>query len=136
MKRQTVFALPLALLLCGCASISTYDAEAYKQQTSCLADILKLMDRATTPYESHLDQINAVVLNVERAYQYDLNRPLNKTTVVMWDLIRDPAHNTYAGFLKLWQEKGTLSPVYITEKKKQIAVAFDQMTQLESGKIK
>jgi hypothetical protein len=126
----------IVLITSGCASISTYDQIAYEKQTSCLADILKLLDKSTTAYDNNLDQIQAVVLNVERAYEYDRSRPLNKITIAQWDLVRDPNRNTFAGFLKLWKEKGRLSVTYVTEKKKQIAVAFDQITQLESGKIK
>jgi len=38
--------------------------------------------------------------------------------------------------LKEWKEDGTLMPVYIERKKAQIGKAFDQIIQLESGKIK
>jgi hypothetical protein len=124
------------LALCGCATTATYDEHAYALQTSVLADILKLLDVANTPYDNNLDQIKAVTLNVERAYQYDRSRPLNRTTIAQWDLIRDPNRNTFAGFLKLWKAKGTVSVVYITEKKRQITQAFDQITQLEAAKIK
>jgi hypothetical protein len=119
----------------GCQTISTYDEHAYALQTSCLADILKLIDVSNTPYDSNADQIKAVTLNVERAYEYDRGRPLNQIQVKMWQIIRDPSQGSFAGFLAHWKARGTLSPVYITEKKKQIAIGFDAMTTLESGKI-
>jgi hypothetical protein len=125
----------VALILAGCATMATKDQVAYDKQTSCKADVLQLIDKATTPYDDNKDVINAVVLNVERAYEYDAGRPLNKITIDQWNIIRDPSRNTFAGFVKLWKEKGRLSAVYVTEKKKQIGAAFDQIIQLESGKI-
>jgi len=119
----------------GCQSISTYDEHAYALQTSCLADILKLLDVADTPYENNADQIKAVTLNVERAYEYDRGRPLNQIQVAQWKIIRDPGQGSFAGFLAHWKSKGQLSEVYITEKKKQIAIQFDAMTSLEAGKL-
>ena len=56
--------------------------------------------------------------------------------IAQWDLIRDPTRNTFAGFIKLWKSRGTLGAIYVTEKKKQVALAFDQIIELESGKIK
>jgi len=133
--RRALLIPVVAIVLCGCQTISTYDEHAYALQTSCLADILKLVDVANTPYDSNADQIKAVSLNVERAYEYDRNRPLNQIQVKQWDIVRDPAQGSFAGFLAHWKAHGTLSNTYITEKKKQIAIQFDAMTTLEAGKI-
>ena len=124
----------IANLTQGCQTISTYDEHAYALQTSCLADILKLLDVANEPYDSHTDQIRAVVLNAERAYEYDRGRPLNQIQIKQWNIIRDPNQGSFAGFLAHWKAKGQLSPVYISEKKKQIGIQFDAMTSLEAGK--
>ncbi len=127
--------LAVGIALSACQTISTYDEKAYEKQTSCLADMLKLLDVANTPYEQNLDQIKAVSLNIERAYQYDYGRPLNKITIAQWDLIRDPRQGSFAGFLAFWKKHGTVSDVYIREKKQQIGDQMDRITGLETGKI-
>jgi len=115
----------------GCQTITTYDEHAYALQTSVLADILKLLDVANTPYDTNADQIKAVTLNMERAYEYDRSRPLNQIQVQQWKLMR----GLFYRVLTLWQSEQTLKPAYITEKKLQMASAMDQITSLESGKV-
>jgi hypothetical protein len=137
-KVRVLFAcigIVIANFTSGCQTISTYDEHAYALQTSCLADILKLLDVADEPYSDNTDQIKAVTLNVERAYEYDRGRPLNQIQIAQWNIIRDPAQGSFAGFLAHWKDKGQLSLTYITEKKKQIAVQFDAITSLEAGKM-
>ena len=120
----------------ACATISTYDALAYEKVTACKAEVLNVMSKATTSYEDHRAEVEAVSLDVAKAQEYDRNRPLNQITVSMWELIRDPARDTSAGFFKLWKAKGTLHQGYIDEKKIQVGQAFDQIAQLESGKLR
>ncbi len=120
----------------GCQTISTYDQLSYEKVTACKAEVLNLMGKATTPYPEHKDEIEAVSLDVAKAQEYDRNRPLNKITVAMWELIRDPNRNTSAGFFRLWKAKVTLHQGFIDEKKIQVGQAFDQLAQLESGKIR
>ena len=136
---RIALATTLAGLVCmvtACATISTYDEKAYEKVTACKAEVLNLMNKATTSYDSNKDEIEAVFLDVNKAYQYDKQRPLNRITIAMWDLIRDPKRDTYAGFLVIWKEKSTLHQGFIEEKKIQIGAAFDQISGLESGKIR
>ena len=126
----------IALVTGGCATISTYDEKSYEKITACKAEVLSLMNKATTPFAYNVDEIAAVRLDINKAYQYDRNRPLNRITVEMWNLLRDPLRDTYAGFFEIWEKKGTLHQAFIDEKKIQIGEAFDQMAQLESGKIR
>ena len=77
-----------------------------------------------------------MAIELDKAYEYDRGRALNKITVAQWDILRDPNRNLVGGFLKLWKAKGSLSAVFVAEKKKQIGDAFDQIIQLESGKTK
>ena len=128
--------IAIALVTGGCATISTYDEKSYEKVTACKAEVLNLMNKATTPYDSNKEEIEVVFLDVNKAYQYDKNRPLNKITIAMWDLIRDPNRDTYAGFLVIWKEKSTLHQGFIDEKKAQVGEAFDQISGLESGKIR
>jgi hypothetical protein len=131
----------LALILAtlataACSTISTYDQAAYEHATSAKVDTLTLMDKATENYNDHLKEIEALATELNKAYEYDRGRPLNRITVAQWDILRDPNRNLVGGFLKMWKSKGSLSATFIAEKKTQIAEAFDQIIQLESGKIK
>lgn len=127
----------LVLLLCGltaCNTISPYDQAAYAQTVSVKVDALALMDKATEAYDGHRKDIDAVTLEIDKAYEYEKGRALNQITVSQWDLLRSPDHDLFGGFLKRWQEKGRLNPFFIGEKKKQVSSAFDQIIQLEAQK--
>jgi len=124
------------LTLSGCSLISHYDQVAYEHATSAKVDTLALMDKATRSYDGHQKEIEALVIELNKAYEYDRGRALNKLTVAQWDILRDPNRNLVGGFLKMWKAKGSFSATFIAEKKPQISDAFDQIIALESGKQK
>ena len=124
------------LLLPACSLIAHYDQAAYEHATSTKVDTLALIDKATGSYDDHQKEIDALVIEINKAYEYDRGRSLNKLTVTQWDVLRDPNRNLVGGFLKMWKAKGSLSATFIAEKKLQIADAFDQIIALEGGKQK
>jgi hypothetical protein len=124
----------VALSFASCALIAHYDRVAYEHATSAKVDTLALMDKATASYDNHQKEVESLVLELDKAYEYDRGRQLNQITVAQWDVLRDPNRNLVGGFLKMWKAKGTLSVTFIAEKKRQIADAFDQIIRLESGK--
>ena len=121
-------------LLSACSLIAHYDQVAYEHATSAKVDTLALMDKATGSYDDHQKEIDALIIELNKAYEYDRGRSLNKITVAQWDVLRDPNRNLVGGFLKMWKAKGSLSTTFIAEKKLQITDAFDQIIALESGK--
>jgi hypothetical protein len=124
------------ILLTACSLIAHYDQVAYEHATSAKVDTLALMDKATGSYDDHQKEVEALVIELNKAYEYDRGRSLNKLTVAQWDVLRDPNRNLVGGFLKMWKTKGSLSATFVAEKKLQIGDAFDQIIALESGKIK
>lgn len=120
--------------LAGCTFIARYDQVAYEHATSAKVDTLALMDKATGSFSEHEKEVEALILELNKAFEYDRGRQLNKITVAQWDVLRDPNRNLVGGFLKMWKAKGSLSVTFIAEKKKQVGDAFDQIIQLESGK--
>jgi hypothetical protein len=122
--------------LAACSLISHYDQVAYEHATSAKVDTLALMGKATSSYDDHEKEVDALVRQLDKAYEYDRGRPLNKITVAQWDILRDPNRDLVGGFLKMWKAKGSLSATFIAEKKKQMGDAFDQIIQFESGKLK
>jgi hypothetical protein len=133
---RNVTAVAACLALAACSVIAHYDRVAYEHATSAKVDTLALIDKATGSYDERQKEIEALVTELNKAYEYDRGRQLNKITVAQWDILRDPNRNLVGGFLKMWKAKGTLSATFIAEKKRQIADAFDQIIQLESGKLK
>ena len=132
--RRCVIAFSVCALLTGCTLIARYDRVAYEHATSAKVDTLALMGKAIGSYNEHEKEVQALVLELDKAYEYDRGRQLNKITVAQWDVLRDPDRNLVGGFLKMWKAKGTLSVTFVAEKRKQIGDAFDQIIQLESGK--
>jgi hypothetical protein len=128
--------LSACLLLGACTFIAHYDQVAYEHATSAKVDTLALMSKATGTYADHQKEVEALITQLDKAYEYDRGRQLNKITVVQWDVLRDPNRDLVGGFLEMWKAKGSFSATFIAEKKKQIANAFDQIIQLESGKLK
>jgi hypothetical protein len=128
--------LSTGVFLAACSLIAHYDQVAYEHSTSAKVDTIALMDKATGSYQDHQKEIEALITELNKAYEYDRGRALNKFTVSQWDVLRDPNRNLVGGFLKMWKAKGSLSAAFITEKKAQIAEAFDQIIALESGKQK
>jgi len=91
--------LPLAWFsLAACSLIAHYGQVAYEHATSAKVDTLALMDKATGSYSDHPKEIEAVVIALNKAYEYDRGRALNKLTVAQWDILRDPNGNLVGGF--------------------------------------
>ena len=126
----------LWLSFTACALIANYDRVAYEHATNAKVDTLALMNKATDNYEAHAKEVEALTNELDKAYEYDRGRQLNQITVAQWDVLRDPNRNLVGGFLKMWKEKGKLGVAFVAEKKKQIGDAFDQIIQLESGKLR
>lgn len=124
------------ILLAACNLIAHYDRVAYEHATDAKVDTLALMGKAIGSYDNHQKEVDSLVRQLDKAYEYDRGRPLNKITVAQWDIVRDPNRDLVGGFFKMWKAKGTLSATFIAEKKNQIGDAFDQIIQLESGKLK
>lgn len=93
------------------------------------------MDKATTPYGDHIKDIEAVQLDLAKAAEYDNGRPLNRYTTALWKTLLGE-DGILKRFLVSWRKSGTLTFVFIDDKKAHVAREFDDIIQLESGKIK
>jgi hypothetical protein len=120
----------------GCSTIAPYDQAAYEHATNAKVEALIVMGKATDSYASHKAEIERLQVTLDKAYEYDRNRPLNSITVTMWEKLRDPDRDLLGGFLREWREDGPLLPKYVQNKQEQIGEAFDTISQLESGKLK
>jgi outer membrane murein-binding lipoprotein Lpp len=128
-----------SLVLAACSSISNYEQAAYEHATAAKVDTLAVMSKATDSYASHQREIAELQITLDKAYEYDRGRPINQTTMQMWDVLlkvdyQHPDEGLWPRFLESWRKNGTLSPVFISDKKEHIAAAFDTIIALESGK--
>jgi hypothetical protein len=128
--------LPLLLLVAGCATIAPYSQTAYEQVTALKAESLILMDKATEQYSVHKDEVQKVRLDMDKAYEFAKGRPKNELSTKQWEAVRDPERNSLGGFLKAWETRGVLGETFVSEAKKVVADHLDQISGLESGKVR
>ena len=134
---QKQFVLFVALIfLAGCSTIAPFSQKAYEQATSLKVDALAVMDKASEPYSNQKQSVEALKLDVEKAFEYAKGRPQNEVTTKQWAIIKDPTRNSLGGFLKRWEDKSTLEKPFIQEAKGIVSDGFDTVIELESGKRK
>lgn len=131
-----IASLVLVLSLPSCTSISLFSATAYEQVTGLKGEALILIDKASEPFVQHQDEVEALMLKTEKAYEFARGRPKNAISTRQWEILKDPNRNLLGGFLKRWEENSTLSRAFIDEAKKLVAEAFDTIIGLESGKLR
>lgn len=135
-KNKITAILLAAVVVAGCATISPFDQHAYERTTALKVDALHVMSAATEDYAAHEQDIETLQLNLQKAYEYEKNRPNNEVTTQMWVLLLNPDEHLLGGFFTLWKEEGKLGETAITRAKQQVGEAFDKIAGLESKKIK
>lgn len=124
------------LTFCSCASISKFDQYAYAQTTSIKVDALTVMSLATDDYFSCSNKVQDLEVNLQKVYEYEKNRPKNEITIKLWDKLLAKNGHLLGGFIERWKKDKTLNGAFISESKEQVSEAFDQISGLESKKIK
>lgn len=136
LKSILIFTIVSTIGIFSCNTTTHFDQVAYTQITSVESDALSLMDKATEDYSTHKKEIDDVSNKIQKAYLYDKNRPKNKKTEEMWNLIIDPDGHLYGGFLARWKADAKLTTAFISEAKKKMQANFARLEQLENKKIK
>lgn len=137
LARRTTLAGPAIvalMMLSGCATIATFDRTAYEKATDAKVAALNVMSRSSKSFASQEAVVTPLLLEVEQAYEYDRGRAKNSDTVKQWEILLDPAAGLYGSFLRRWQAGKTFTPDAISERKTDVADAFDQIIALERGK--
>lgn len=126
--------LLLVTLAGGCSSlIAEYDQVSYQQAVSLKVESLALMDKAVKPYSDHEASVDALLINLEKAYEYDKGRPKNEIVTRQWEILRDPNRHLLGGFLQRWKNEKQFGKAYVVEAKNNVALAYDQIIGLLSG---
>ncbi len=130
--------LSLFLILPSCTTTKTalYDQYSYQKTTEIKVTSLQLISNATTTYSLHKMDADKLLLEIDKQIEYEKNKPDNEITYAMWQLVRDDEKNVLGGFIKRWSEKGSFSPIFVDEAKKQVSSAFDVLIQYEVKKDK
>lgn len=124
------------LVLASCSTISKFDQYAYTQTTSLKVDVLNIMGHATDSFALHADEVLKVQTEMDKMYEYEKNRPKNLISEKMWVVLKDSTGHLFGGFVNRWKKEGKLGDVFVKESQLVIGSSFDQISQLESGKIK
>lgn len=126
----------LFLLVSGCAPpVSQYSDSAYRQAVELKVVSLDLIEHATQPYAAYDDEVKALRPELRKAYEFSKGRPDNEFSTQQWAIMIDPEGNMLGGFLRRWEERGSMSEVFVSEASQNIAAGFDTIIGLESGKI-
>lgn len=124
----------------GCSALEpigpSQDIRVKETAVNLKVEARNLMAKATEPYSQHQAEAAKFQSDMEKAYEYAASIPKNQDTAQQWAIMKDPNGRLMGGFLKRWQEKSTLSAIYVQEKQKQIAEGFDLIIQLETSKPK
>lgn len=126
----------MPLICCESTRTAVFDHYSYQKTTEIKIETSRLVGKAATAYAANREEIDALMLNIEKLAEYEKNKPDNQITIAMWKVLSDPEKNLLGGFIKLWKEKGTLNPVFVEESKKQILEAIDLLIQYEIKKDK
>jgi hypothetical protein len=136
--KHILFLFAVSLVVTSCTSTKTalFDQYSYQKTTELKVETSKLMDKATTPYITHKEEVEILLLNIEKLAEYEKNKPNNEITFEMWKILTDKEKNLLSGFFKRWETKGSFSPVFLEESKKQVLDALDLLIQYEIKKDK
>lgn len=138
--RQSYGLLILLFLLGGVSScVISQHSGALQNATVLKGDTLALMSKATEPYDTHKIEVSDLDQRLEQALDLERSRPGNEPTTKMWETLLHtsaelPGSGVYLRFKQQWQSKGTLKPVYIENKKRNVAAIFDSIISLERAK--
>lgn len=135
-KTASYLLLSWLVWLTACSTTSKFDQYAYTQTTSIKVDACNLMSHATESYDVHAADVQKMQTAINKMFEYEKNRPKNTFSEKMWMIIKDSTGHSFGGFVKRWQREGKLNAAFVTESQALVSQSFDQISQLESGKIK
>lgn len=134
--KLVLFLIAVSFTSCTSTKTALFDQYSYQKTTELKVETIQLMDKAITPYTTHKQEVETLLLNIEKLAEYEKNKPNNEITFEMWKILTDKEKNLLSGFLKRWETKGIVSPIFLEESKKQILDALDLLIQYEVKKDK
>jgi hypothetical protein len=128
----------LLLGFSGCETAATlvssthFSQSAYDTDKQLKDESVALIDKAKdrTAYSSVATDVTALMQKVDSAISTEKVRTKNAPTIGQWQTVRSQLSH----FFDLWKTKGTLSPAFVDEGKKQVSGLFDTLIQTEEDK--
>jgi hypothetical protein len=128
--------LALFLLVACAPLIGAYNERAYLNATTLKAHSLALVAKSGDEFATHREAAEALMVEVDAAYEYANGLPGNTIAAQQWRALKDPDGALLGGFVRLWRDAGRISPAARPEIGAQIAEAFDQIICLEINKAR
>ena len=135
-KCLSVIAFAVILLAESCATISKFDQYSYTQATSLKVDALNVMNSAADSFCIHQSEVAQLRTMLSKIYEYEKSKPKNTVTTRMWGVLIDSTGSSLGGFLTRWRKETRLDTAFISGSRQLIGGSFDQISGLESGKLK
>lgn len=123
----------VALVMSSCASL--YDHYTYTETIATKIQTLSLMNQSNEAYATHKTEVIALQNQLQKMRMYEEGKAKNDITAQMWKILNNE-EKLIGSYLSLWEEKGTLSRVFINEATPQIEEAFDILINYEEKKDK
>ena len=122
----------------GCKTINTlttsteFSQSALNTDTQLKAASLALIDRAKNkaPYTGVATDVDALMAKVDGAIAAEQKRTKNAPTIAQWKKVKEQLTSLFA----LWKSKGTLSPAFVDNARKQVGNLFDILINTENDK--
>ncbi|MCA8880015.1 MAG: hypothetical protein KDA73_08670 [Rhodobacteraceae bacterium] len=124
----------LAALAACSPLIAPYSLTAYQNATSLKARSLNMIDRSAEPYSESKEALDALLLDIDEAYEFAAGLNHNDISARQWALVRGPGGNYWGAFIPVWRAEGTTGQSFRAETKKEFAAAFDYIICLEANK--
>lgn len=135
LSSKAFWAWTFMLLIAGCTPlIGPYSPTAYQNATSLKASTLALMEKATEPYKNHQKEVESLMVELDKSYEFVNGIPSNSISAKQWYILKKPDGDLLGKFFSRWKERSTLTQTYIDQFKGLIADAFDEIICLEANK--
>lgn len=135
MKIHTLAVPAFLWLLAACTPlIGPYSPTSYANATSLKVETLALMDKANEPYSEHRQEVEALFVDLGKAHEYVKGVPSNGLSAKQWEILIDRNGDLIGTFFQRWEQRTTLSKIYIEEFQGIVADAFDELICLEANK--
>ena len=134
-KTNVCLTLAFFMLLASCTPlIGPYSPVAYQYATSLKAETLAMMDKAKEPYNNHKEDVEALLVELQKAHEFVKGVPSNSISAQQWEILIRKDGDLVGKFFTRWEERGSIDKTLITEFKGLVSDAFDEIICLEANK--
>ena len=122
------------VLVAGCAWRAPFNQYSFDETARLKAESTALLHKADRSYALSARKVEALTVNVYKAYEDSRLRALNEESMRVWLVLLDAQQESLAGALNRWKLNDTLSAEERREFQQRIAQNFDDISKLEGEK--